>query len=949
MAEDLEKKQVFILNKKRGGADGKSDGNSGSAGGTGPAGSADDSSGGGTEGSSENAGGNAGAASKRRVIVVKKKPNDGAQDEKEKFSAKTEGAPAGSGGAGQKSAIGGSAGGSAGNSTLVSSPKSGVYEIASSRPDVKAGNLFDKTRRNNYNNRPQGNYNNGSGNGGGSSNGGVHYNNNAGGGFTGAQAREGYQNRFSSPDGQGQGYGQGQGQGYGQGQQRSGGYQGGYGGGYQGGGYQSGGYQGNRPQGSGYQGQGAPRGNYPPRPGAPRFGTGAPRPGGGFAPPSPHDSQRTNTKKTFKGKRAVYKKDHEDEFEDKLYAQKRKDAAKAASVPNQIEIMETISISDLAKKMNLKGSDIIAKLMSMGMMVTINQSIDADTAIIVASEYNCNVHIVSLYDETVIASDAETGSNIQIRPPVVTIMGHVDHGKTKTLDAIRQTHVAEGEAGGITQHIGAYMVATEKGKITFLDTPGHEAFTMMRSRGAKITDIVVLVVAADDGVMPQTIEAIDHAKAADVPIIVAVNKVDKPEANPDRVKTQLAEMGLTPEDWGGQTQYVHISALKKQGLDDLLDAILVQAEVLELKSTWDCRAEGKVLDAKVDHGRGVVSSVLIEQGTLRVGDSLVAGVYSGRIRAIFNDLGEKIEEATPSMPVEILGIDETPNAGDPFSVTDTEKTARAISIKRQELKRYEDAKNVRRVNFENLYETIATDKVTELRVIIKADVQGSAEALKSSLEKLSTKEIRLAVIHSSAGAINESDVMLASSDSNAVIVGFNVRPSPKAKLLAEQNGVDIRRYSIIYKAVEEMTLALEGMLKPDEKEEVIGMLEVRSVFTIPKVGAIAGSYVTSGLIKRSSSVNIIRDNIVIYSGKVTSLKRFKDDAKEVATGYECGVGIDSWQDIREGDQFEVFEMVKVARKLEDAKADDEKAAKAAKAKADAAATALAAAAGDAAQ
>ena len=497
-------------------------------------------------------------------------------------------------------------------------------------------------------------------------------------------------------------------------------------------------------------------------------------------------------------------------------------------------------------------------------------------------------------------------------------MGHVDHGKTKTLDAIRSANVAASEFGGITQHIGAYMVETPKGRITFLDTPGHEAFTMMRARGAKVTDIVVLVVAADDGVMPQTIEAINHAKDAGVPIIVAVNKIDKPEANPDRVKTQLSELGLTPEEWGGQTQYVAISALKKEGIDDLLDAILLQAEILELKANYTCRAEGKVIESRIDHGRGVVCTVIVERGTLRVGDPFVGGIYSGHVKAIFNDRGVKIPEATPSTPVEIMGFEGMPNAGDPFQVTESERDARDISAKRQELKRFEDSKAVKKVNLDNLYDTIEQGEVMELKVIIKADVQGSAEALKQSLEKLSTKDIRLVVIHSSAGAINESDVVLAAADSNAIIIGFNVRPTPKAKLLAEQEKVDIRKYNIIYKAVEEITAAMEGMLAPDEKEEVIGTVEVRDTFKVPKVGVIAGCYVLTGNVKRSCTANVIRDGIVIASSlKITSLKRFKDDVKEVASGFECGMGLDNWQDIQVGDQFEIIEMVKVARKLND--------------------------------
>ncbi|WP_407429329.1 translation initiation factor IF-2, partial [Treponema sp.] len=666
-----------------------------------------------------------------------------------------------------------------------------------------------------------------------------------------------------------------------------------------------------------------------------RPGFGGPRPGaggfggrGGFAP-APMPVPQAG-KKQFKGKKQVYgqRKDKEELFdEEELY--KKKQVTQASVVPKSIDIMETISVSDLARKMNLKAGDIIAKLMGMGMMVTINQSIDSDTATLLASEYGCEVHLVSLYDETVIESDVGTEENLRVRPPIVTVMGHVDHGKTKTLDAIRKTNVVAGEAGGITQKIGAYQVHTEKGTITFLDTPGHEAFTMMRARGAQITDIVVLVVAADDGVMPQTLEALSHAKDAKVPIIVAVNKIDKPDANPENVMTQLSNQGLTPEEWGGDTQYVRISALKGQGIDDLLDAILLQAEVLELKAPYDTRAEGKVIESRIDQGRGVVASVVVQSGTLSVGDPFVAGIYSGRVRAMFNDRGEKVNEALPSMPVEVLGLDDMPNAGDPFQVTETEKDARAISAKRQELKRFEAAKAVKKVNLDNLVSTIQANEINELKVIIKADLQGSAEALKTSLEKLSTPEIRLNVIHSSAGAINESDVTLAAADGNAILIGFNVRPTPKAKLLAEQEKVDIRKYNIIYKCVEEITAAMEGMLKPDTKEEVTGQVEVRNTFRVPKVGVIAGCYVTEGVVKRTSHVNLIREGIVKYTGKITSLKRFKDDAKEVTYGFECGIGLENWQDIQEGDVFEVFEYVEIARKLGDsiAKEKEKEAAK----------------------
>ena len=452
-------------------------------------------------------------------------------------------------------------------------------------------------------------------------------------------------------------------------------------------------------------------------------------------------------------------------------------------------------------------------------------------------------------------------------------------------------------------------------KITFIDTPGHAAFTEMRARGASITDIVIIIVAADDGVMPQTLEAISHAKDAKVPIIVAVNKIDKPEANPDLVKTQLSDKGLTPEEWGGDTQYVHISALKGEGIDDLLNAILLQAEMLELKANNQCRAEGKILESRVEHGRGIVSSVIVQRGTLRKGDPFVAGIYSGKVRAMSDDRGREILEAGPSTPVEVLGMSDVPNAGDPFQVTKTIKDATDISEKRQELKRNEAAKAVKKTTLDTLYDDIADNEVKEFKVIIKADVQGTAEALKQSLEKLSTREIRLSVIHSSAGAINESDVTLAAADSNAIIIGFNVRPTPKAKILADTERVEIRKYNIIYKCIEEIQAAMEGMLQPDTKEEVIGMVEVRETFKVPKVGVIAGCIVSEGIVKRDSSVNLIRDGIVKFSGKISSLKRFKDDAKEVSTGYECGIGLENWHDIMVGDKFEIFEIISVARKL----------------------------------
>ena len=587
-----------------------------------------------------------------------------------------------------------------------------TFELSPSRPNVKMGNLAEKGRgQNRYGDNRGGDNRYGNKNRDG--NGGNFNRNNRNGegrqgGFTGAQAREGYQNRNGENrqggfnrdknaqggnfrrDRNGQGVnGQGGNRGNGQGRPGFGNKQGG---------------QGQRPQG-GFGGN---------RPG---FGG---RPGFGAAPAPMEEAKKVPAKKTFTKKKTVYsRKDREEELEDKLFTQKKKQQAKLDAVPERIEIMETVSVSDLAKKMNLKAADIIGKLMSMGMMVSITQSIDADTATLLASEYNCDVHVVNLYDETVIASEEDTDEAMESRPPVVTVMGHVDHGKTKTLDAIRSANVVASEFGGITQHIGAYMVDTPKGKITFLDTPGHEAFTMMRARGAAITDIVILVVAADDGVMPQTVEAINHAKDAKVPIVVAVNKVDKPEANPDKVMTQLSEYGLTPEEWGGDTQYVKISALKKEGIDELLEAVLLQAEILELKANGQCRAEGKIIESRIDHGRGVVSTIIVQRGCLKTGDPYVAGIYSGRVRAIFNDRGQKIKEATPSMPVEILGLEAMPNAGDPFQVTETEKEARAISSKRQELKRFEDAKAVKRLLLITYMPQSMTAKLWNLKLLSK--------------------------------------------------------------------------------------------------------------------------------------------------------------------------------------------------------------------------------------
>ena len=665
---------------------------------------------------------------------------------------------------------------------------------------------------------------------------------------------------------------------------------------------------------------GAPQGRGPERGRGARPG---PQPGpppqareGGGPAPKRGEEKKPSHKKFYKTKKKEqYQKREKQPERDFQYKQKRR-PPKANPVPKEIDIMEVVTVSELTRKMNLKASDLISKLMSMGMMVTINQQIDAETAELLASEYGCKVNIVSLYDETVIESEKDAEERLRHRPPVVTIMGHVDHGKTKLLDAIRATDVVGGEFGGITQHIGAYQVEVPNGKVTFLDTPGHEAFTLMRARGAQITDIVVLVVAADDGLMPQTREAIDHAKEAKVPIIVAINKVDLPDANIDRVKQQLSDLDLMPEAWGGNTLFAEVSALKRTGVDSLLESILLQSEILELSADYDVKAEGTIIESRIDPGRGTVASVLVQRGTLEVGDNFVSGIYPGRVRAMFNDRGEKVERAEPSSPVEILGLTGVPNAGDPFQVTESEKVARQVGDKRQELRKVEDAKNVRKITLDNLYDSIQEGEVQELKTVIKGDVHGSVEAVQTALEKLSTPAIRLSVIHAAAGAINESDVMLASA-SNAIIVGFHVRPTPRAAELAEREKVEIRKYNVIYDAVDNIKAAMEGLLAPSYEEETIGQAEVREVFKVPKIGLIAGSYVTSGTVRRNAQAHVIRDGIQVYTGKISSLKRFKNDAKEVEAGYECGIGVENYNDVKVGDVLEVFEMKQIAKTLEE--------------------------------
>lgn len=679
----------------------------------------------------------------------------------------------------------------------------------------------------------------------------------------------------------------------------------------------SGGRQDSRPSGrSGEPRRGQPTQDRSRQSGPPRGKEGGPAGGAPKPPTAEQEAAKKNAgKKFYKSKKKGGYSKKKEEAPEKDFQLKKKPQKKINPVPKEIDITEVITVSELAKKMNLKASELIGKLMNMGMMVTINQQLDAETAELLAAEYGCNVKVVSLYDETIIETEEDSEEQRKMRPPIVTVMGHVDHGKTKLLDAIRSTDVVTSEHGGITQHIGAYKIRLSDGEIVFLDTPGHEAFTLMRARGAQVTDIVILVVAANDGVMPQTVEAINHAKEAGVPIIVAVNKVDLPEANIDRVKQQLAEYDLLPENWGGSTLFNEVSALNHTGIDELLETILLQSEILELKANYDCRAEGKVIESKVDHGRGVVSTVIVERGTLRVGDAFVAGVYSGKVRAMFDDTGEKVDEAPPATPVEVLGFTGIPDAGSPFQVTENEKQARQVGSKRQELEKQGEAQNVKKVTLDNLYDSIQQGEVQELKVIIKGDVHGSVEALQTALEKLSTKEIKLNVIHANAGAIVESDVHMASA-SNAIIVGFHVRPTPSALNLADEEKVEIRKYNVIYEAVDDIRNAMEGMLRPDIKEEVIGTVEVRDTFKVPKIGMIAGCYVTDGKVKRNSMVHVIRDGIEIHTGKVISLKRFKEDAREVEAGYECGIGIENFNEVKVGDQFEVFERREIAKKLQ---------------------------------
>ncbi len=579
-----------------------------------------------------------------------------------------------------------------------------------------------------------------------------------------------------------------------------------------------------------------------------------------------------------------------------------------------IKITETITVGEMAKRMGVKANDLIRSLMKMGFMATINHPLDFETASIIATDFGYEVENVAVDLDEVLESTPDAAEDLIKRPPVVTIMGHVDHGKTSLLDAIRATNVIAGEAGGITQHIGAYDVELKGRKITFLDTPGHEAFTAMRARGAKVTDIVILVVAADDGVMPQTREAINHSKAAGVPIIIAINKIDKPEAKPERVKQELMEFGLVSEEWGGDTIFVEVSAKQKINLEELLEMILLQADVLELKANPNKPARGTIVEAKLDKGRGPVATVLVQEGSAKVGDYFVSGVHYGRIRAMQNDRGEKVSSAGPSMPIEVIGLTGVPDAGDVFVVLPDERQAKEIAMLRQQKIREVELAKTSKLSLEQLYAKIQMGEVKELNVVVKGDVQGSVEAVSESLRKLSTDAIRLCVINASVGAITETDVNLATA-SNAIVLGFNVRPEVKAQALAEKEGVDIRLYNIIYDAVDDIKKAMEGLLEPTLREKYLGRAEIREVFSVPKHGNVAGCYVLDGKMVRNSQVRLLRDNIVIYEGKMASLRRFKDDVKEAASGYECGISLENYNDIKPGDVIESFEVEKVAATL----------------------------------
>ena len=600
-------------------------------------------------------------------------------------------------------------------------------------------------------------------------------------------------------------------------------------------------------------------------------------------------------------------------------ANKKTEITVSKAIKRIVKISDSITVGELAKRMGVKANALIAELMRQGSMVTINHPLDYESAAILASEFNHEVENVAFDEETIleveVTKEAEDkAEDLVTRPPIVTIMGHVDHGKTSLLDAIREANVTDGEAGGITQHIGAYDVELDGKKITFLDTPGHEAFTAMRARGADVTDIVILVVAADDGVMPQTKEAISHSKAAGVPIIIAVNKIDKPDANPERVKQELTEYELVPEEWGGDTIFVDVSAKQRTNLDSLLEMVLLQAEILELKANPTKRAKGSIVEARLDKGRGPIATVLVQDGTLKIGDSIVAGNHYGRVRSMVAASGARVKGAGPAFPVEVTGLGGVPNAGDTFHAVENEKAAKDVSQHRQAKQREVILSKTSKVSLEQLFEKMQEGVVEELSVIVKADVQGSVEAVRDTLEKLSTDACRLNVIHTGVGGISESDVTLATA-ANAIVLGFNVRPETKAKILAEKERVDIRLYAVIYDAVNDIRDAMEGLLAPTIKEKELGRVEVRNTFHVSRVGTIAGCFVVDGKILRNAQTRLVRDNVVVWEGKLNSLKRFKDDVKEVGNGYECGIGLEKYNDIKIGDIIEVFELEEVKTSL----------------------------------
>ncbi len=596
--------------------------------------------------------------------------------------------------------------------------------------------------------------------------------------------------------------------------------------------------------------------------------------------------------------------------------QEQKEQMEILARANILLVTEFLSASELATLMGIEVSQLIQKCFELGLMVTINQRLDRDLIILLADEFGFKVEFQKEYEVDLLADITDPPETLQHRPPVVTIMGHVDHGKTSLLDYIRKTNVVAGEAGGITQHIGAYQVRLDNGKlISFLDTPGHEAFTAMRARGAQITDIVVLVVAADDSVMPQTVEAINHSLAANVPIIVAINKIDKPNSDPLKIKTQLSERGILVEEWGGKYQSVEISAKAGLNIDVLLEKILLEAEVLDLKANPDREARGVIVEAKLDKGKGTVASVLVQKGTLKAGDSFVAGIYSGRVKAMYDERGHKVENAAPSTPVQVLGFDGMPQAGDLLVALESERDVKEISLKRQQLKREQDFRQIHLITLDDISKQIKEGKQVDLNVIIKGDVDGSVEALSDSLLKLGSNEVKVSVIHKGIGEISENDVLLAAA-SGAIVVGFNVRPNLKARKLAEAEKVDIRLHNIIYDVINEVKLALEGLLEPEKKEEILGTVEVRQTFKVPKIGMVAGCYVVDGKISRGNKVRLLRDGFVVFDGNIFALRRFKDDVKDVESGYECGISLENYNDIKVGDIIESYRIVEIKRKLE---------------------------------